>query len=67
MQAAAVGSSFDYPLSSRFDENDSILVFDKCLIPWENVFVYDPERQTSSSSAQVGWRAPCSRAACAWR
>ncbi len=44
MQAAAVGSPFDYPLSSRFDENDSILVFDKCLIPWENVFVYDAER-----------------------
>ena len=40
LQAAAVGSPFDYPLSSRFDENDSILVFDKALIPWENVFLY---------------------------
>ena len=38
--AAAVGSPFDYPLSSRLDENDSILVLDKVLIPWENVFVY---------------------------
>ena len=44
MIAAVAGSPFDYPLSSRFDENDSILVFDKCLIPWENVFVYDIER-----------------------
>jgi len=38
--AAATGSPFDYPLSSRLDENDSILVFDKVLVPWENVFVY---------------------------
>jgi 4-hydroxyphenylacetate 3-monooxygenase len=40
LQAAATGSPFDYPLSSRLDENDSILVFDKVLIPWENVFLY---------------------------
>lgn len=38
--AAVTGSPFDYPLSSRLDENDSIIVFDKVLIPWENVFVY---------------------------
>ena len=40
MTAAAVGSPFDYPLSSRLDENDSILVFDKVFVPWENVFAY---------------------------
>ncbi len=40
LQAATTGSPFDYPLSSRLDENDSILVFDKVLIPWENVFLY---------------------------
>lgn len=38
--AAVTGSPFDYPLSSRFDENDAILIFDKVLVPWENVFVY---------------------------
>ncbi|UUV29048.1 4-hydroxyphenylacetate 3-hydroxylase family protein [Amycolatopsis roodepoortensis] len=38
--AAVMGSPFDYPLSARMDENDSILVFDKVLVPWENVFVY---------------------------
>ena len=47
MIAAHVGSPFDYPLSSRFDENDSIMVFDKVLVPWENVFVYDAERANS--------------------
>lgn len=33
-------SPFDYPLSSRFDENDAVLVFDEAFIPWENVLVY---------------------------
>jgi 4-hydroxyphenylacetate 3-monooxygenase len=40
MTAAAMGTPYDYPLSSRMDENDSILVFDKVLVPWENVFAY---------------------------
>jgi two-component FAD-dependent monooxygenase len=38
--AAMMGSPFDYPLSSRMDENDTILIMDKVLIPWENVFIY---------------------------
>lgn len=32
-QAAVMGSPFDYPLSSRMDENDTIFVFDKVLVP----------------------------------
>ena len=39
-RAAALGSPFDYPLSSRFDENDAIVVLDDVFVPWENVFVY---------------------------
>jgi 4-hydroxyphenylacetate 3-monooxygenase len=38
--ADALGSPFDYPLSSRFDENDAIFVFDDVLVPWENVLVH---------------------------
>ncbi|MDT3381675.1 4-hydroxyphenylacetate 3-hydroxylase N-terminal domain-containing protein [Labrys neptuniae] len=30
---------FDYPLSSRFDENDAILVLDNVFVPWEDVLV----------------------------
>src|SRR5580658_647123 len=30
----------DYPLSSRFDEIDALVVFDDVLIPWENVLFY---------------------------
>ena len=40
MTAAVMGTPFDYPLSSRMDENDSILIFDKVLVPYENVFAY---------------------------
>lgn len=38
--APGVTSEYDYPLSSRFDETDALLVFDDVFIPWENVFVY---------------------------
>ncbi len=38
--AEVMGSPFDYPLSSRLDENDSVMIFDQVLVPWENVFVY---------------------------
>ena len=30
----------DYPLSSRYDEIDTMIVFDDVEIPWENVFFY---------------------------
>jgi len=42
--AARMSTPFDYPLSSRFDENDAILIFDEALVPWENVLIYDEER-----------------------
>ncbi|MFE8702515.1 4-hydroxyphenylacetate 3-monooxygenase, oxygenase component [Cytobacillus sp. FJAT-54145] len=34
-------STFDHPLSSRFEEMDTIVVFDHVLVPWERVFFYD--------------------------
>ena len=40
MAATVMGSPFDYPLSSRFDENDAIFVFDNAFIPWENVLLH---------------------------
>src|SRR5579862_9701354 len=41
--SGVVGSPFDYPLSSRLDENDSILILDKVLVPWEDVLMYGVE------------------------
>src|SRR5260370_13663693 len=32
-------STFDYPLSSRFDENDAVVHFDDVKIEWDRVFV----------------------------
>ncbi|MGG5254350.1 4-hydroxyphenylacetate 3-monooxygenase, oxygenase component [Neobacillus sp. SM06] len=37
-------SIFDHPLGSRFDEIDTIVVFDHVTVPWERVFCYqNPE------------------------
>lgn len=36
-------STFDAPLASRFEEMDSVVIFDNVLVPWERVFMYrDP-------------------------
>ncbi len=40
MTASVMGTPFDYPLSSRFDENDAIFVFDNVFIPWEDVLLH---------------------------
>ena len=34
------GSPMDFPLSSRLDETDAMVIFDDVLIPWERVFIY---------------------------
>jgi 4-hydroxyphenylacetate 3-monooxygenase len=38
--AAGATSAFDYPLSSRFDETDALVVLDDVFVPWEMVFIY---------------------------
>jgi 4-hydroxyphenylacetate 3-monooxygenase len=53
--AAVTGSPFDYPLSSRLDENDTILILDKVLIPWENVFVYGDIGKAQSWTGESGF------------
>jgi 4-hydroxyphenylacetate 3-monooxygenase len=49
-ESFAVGSGLDHPLSSRFDEQDAVVVFDDVLVPWERVFILeDPERANKVS------------------
>ncbi|MGN7357253.1 4-hydroxyphenylacetate 3-monooxygenase, oxygenase component [Paenibacillus sp. SAF-054] len=36
---AGGSSSYDYPLSSRFDEMDTLVLFDHVLVPWDRVFI----------------------------
>ncbi|MBP1157275.1 MULTISPECIES: 4-hydroxyphenylacetate 3-hydroxylase N-terminal domain-containing protein [unclassified Paenibacillus] len=38
--AADKPSTFDYPLSTQYDESDALVVFDDVFIPWEHVFAY---------------------------
>jgi 4-hydroxyphenylacetate 3-monooxygenase len=33
-------SAAEYPLTSRFDETDCMVVFDNVFVPWEHVFAY---------------------------
>jgi 4-hydroxyphenylacetate 3-monooxygenase len=37
---AGRGSVEDYPLSNRFDEVDTLIIFDDVHVPWENVLFY---------------------------
>lgn len=38
--APAATSSYDYPLSTRYDETDALVVFDDVFVPWDRVLVY---------------------------
>jgi 4-hydroxyphenylacetate 3-monooxygenase len=55
LAAAVMGSPFDYPLSSRLDENDAILILDKVLIPWENLFIYGDLEKANLFMPASGW------------
>ncbi|MFD9893611.1 4-hydroxyphenylacetate 3-hydroxylase family protein [Amycolatopsis sp. NPDC059027] len=61
--APGATSEFDYPLTSRFDETDALLVFDDVFVPWKDVFVYQDvaglRRQFFDTSAHVlgNWQA----------
>jgi len=39
--ATQAASEFDNPLAYRFDETDSIVLFEDVRVPWERVFVHD--------------------------
>lgn len=47
--AMGATSVFDYPLSTRFDESDALVVFRDVLVPWDHVFV---DRNVALTRAQ---------------
>jgi 4-hydroxyphenylacetate 3-monooxygenase len=55
MTATVMGSPFDYPLSSRLDENDAVFIMDKVLVPWENVFVYGDLEKANNFFPRTGF------------
>jgi 4-hydroxyphenylacetate 3-monooxygenase len=52
--AIGATNAFDYPLSSRFDESDSYVVFDNVFVPWERVFIY----RNIEVSRDQWWKTP---------
>jgi 4-hydroxyphenylacetate 3-monooxygenase len=38
--AQASMNAFDHPLTTRFDESDSYVIFDNVFVPWEHVYIY---------------------------
>ena len=55
MTSTVMGSPFDYPLSSRIDENDAVFIMDKVLVPWENVFCYGDVEKANNFFPQTGF------------
>jgi len=53
--ASDVGSPFDYPLSSRFDENDAILILDNVFIPWQDVLIYKDKAKLARWGFEAGF------------
>jgi aromatic ring hydroxylase len=53
--AAVMGTPFDYPLSSRLNENDAIFVLENTFIPWEDVFVYGDIDVANNFFPQTGF------------
>jgi 4-hydroxyphenylacetate 3-monooxygenase len=51
---SAATRAFDAPLSSRFDESDSLVVFHDVVVPWENVFVNRDIGLVSAQFSETG-------------
>jgi 4-hydroxyphenylacetate 3-monooxygenase len=48
-------SFFDHPLSSQYEEMDSIVVFDDVLVPWNRVFFYQNSEMAEKFIPQSGF------------
>lgn len=55
LNAMKNGSPYDFPLSSRFDENDAVIVLDNVFIPWENVLAYRNVEVSNNFLSQSGF------------
>ncbi|MFA1818790.1 4-hydroxyphenylacetate 3-monooxygenase, oxygenase component [Virgibacillus oceani] len=49
-------SSYNYPLSSRFEEMDTIVVFQDVIIPWDRVFFYKNMEVANSFQGESAFR-----------
>ncbi|MGA0121506.1 MAG: 4-hydroxyphenylacetate 3-hydroxylase family protein [Gaiellales bacterium] len=53
---AKPGSTFDYPLSARFDEMDAVVVFDDVVVPHDRVFLDGDLLGYDEVITDTGWR-----------
>lgn len=49
-------NSFDHPLSSHFEEPDSLVVFDDVLVPWDRVFMHGDVQLANAMYAETSLR-----------
>ncbi len=47
-------STFDYPVSSRFEEQDAVAVFDDVLVPWDRVFAMNSVEICNGAYTETG-------------
>jgi 4-hydroxyphenylacetate 3-monooxygenase len=47
-------SKFDHPLSSRFDEQDAVVIFEDVLVPWERVFLFEDVEAANNLQEATG-------------
>lgn len=45
----------NYPIASRFDENDALLILQDVLVPWDNVFVCGDVRRANAFTSASGF------------
>jgi len=47
-------SHFDHPLGSRFEELDSVVIFDNVFVPWDRVLLYRDVARCNSAYSRTG-------------
>lgn len=50
------GPAFDHPFSTRFDEQDAVIIFDQVVVPHERVFL-DGDTEVYNKVMTTGWTA----------
>ncbi|MBX9766130.1 MAG: hypothetical protein K2X47_02575, partial [Bdellovibrionales bacterium] len=50
-----MGTPFDSPLASRFDENDAVFILEEAFIPWEDVLVFRNVERATQFYAKSGF------------
>jgi 4-hydroxyphenylacetate 3-monooxygenase len=50
----AGGSTFDYPMTSRFEEMDAVVIFEDVVVPWDRIFLLRDVERCNKAFAATG-------------